>query len=122
MRRIGHILEHSPNNLGQLLHGNRQAGPGETTPTRLAVTCKQWTRAPTMAGVSGQMLQHRPQDGIAGSQTSPLVAEEMVGEIPSIKAHFPDSGRMMWRGRTHRAQLHLQTVAHNTLTRQTYSR
>ncbi|MFM7988134.1 MAG: hypothetical protein ACKPKO_53360, partial [Candidatus Fonsibacter sp.] len=29
MRRIGHILEHSPNNLGQLLHGNRQAASGE---------------------------------------------------------------------------------------------
>eukprot|EP00969_Alexandrium_andersonii_P023945 1045140-Alexandrium_andersonii.AAC.1 len=29
MRRIGHILEHSPNNLGQLLRGNRQARPGE---------------------------------------------------------------------------------------------
>eukprot|EP00969_Alexandrium_andersonii_P275895 12194755-Alexandrium_andersonii.AAC.1 len=27
-RRIGHILEHSPNNLGQLLRGNRQARPG----------------------------------------------------------------------------------------------
>ena len=26
---IGHILEHAPNNVGQLLHGNRQAGPGE---------------------------------------------------------------------------------------------
>ena len=29
MRRIGHILEHSPDNLGQLLHGDRQAGPSE---------------------------------------------------------------------------------------------
>ena len=29
MRRIGRILEHSPNNLGQLLHGNRQATSGE---------------------------------------------------------------------------------------------
>ena len=29
MRRIGLILEHSPNNLGQLLHGNRQAATGE---------------------------------------------------------------------------------------------
>ena len=29
MRRIGHILEHSPNNLGQLLHGNRPATAGE---------------------------------------------------------------------------------------------
>eukprot|EP00969_Alexandrium_andersonii_P153764 6798911-Alexandrium_andersonii.AAC.1 len=29
MRRIGHILEHSPNNLGQLLRGSRQARPGE---------------------------------------------------------------------------------------------
>ncbi|MFM7987037.1 MAG: hypothetical protein ACKPKO_47765, partial [Candidatus Fonsibacter sp.] len=29
MRRIGHILEHSPNNLGQVLHGNRQAASGE---------------------------------------------------------------------------------------------
>eukprot|EP00969_Alexandrium_andersonii_P043488 1906752-Alexandrium_andersonii.AAC.1 len=29
MRRIGHILEHSPNNLGQLLRGNRQARTGE---------------------------------------------------------------------------------------------
>ena len=28
-RRIGHILEHSPNNFGQLLHGNRQATSGE---------------------------------------------------------------------------------------------
>eukprot|EP00969_Alexandrium_andersonii_P144527 6391139-Alexandrium_andersonii.AAC.1 len=29
MRRVGHILEHSPNNLGRLLKGNRQARPGE---------------------------------------------------------------------------------------------
>eukprot|EP00969_Alexandrium_andersonii_P087213 3847285-Alexandrium_andersonii.AAC.1 len=29
MRRIGHILEHSPNNLGQLFRGSRQARPGE---------------------------------------------------------------------------------------------
>ena len=29
MRRIGHIVEHAPNNLGQLLHGNRQARRGE---------------------------------------------------------------------------------------------
>eukprot|EP00969_Alexandrium_andersonii_P172938 7644974-Alexandrium_andersonii.AAC.1 len=29
MRRVGHILEHSPNNLGQLLRGCRQARPGE---------------------------------------------------------------------------------------------
>eukprot|EP00969_Alexandrium_andersonii_P054334 2391292-Alexandrium_andersonii.AAC.1 len=29
MRSIGHIREHSPNNLGQLLRGNRQARPGE---------------------------------------------------------------------------------------------
>ncbi len=29
MQRIGHILEHSPNNMGQLLHGNRQATSGE---------------------------------------------------------------------------------------------
>ena len=28
-RRIGNILEHSPNHLGQLLHGNRQATSGE---------------------------------------------------------------------------------------------
>ena len=29
MRRIGHILERSPNNLGQLLHHNQQARSGE---------------------------------------------------------------------------------------------
>ena len=29
MRRIGHILEHSPNNLGKLLFGNRPASAGE---------------------------------------------------------------------------------------------
>ena len=29
MRRIGHVLEHSPNNIGQGLHGNTQARPGE---------------------------------------------------------------------------------------------
>ena len=29
MRRVGHILEHAPNNFGQLLHGNRQARRGE---------------------------------------------------------------------------------------------
>eukprot|EP00969_Alexandrium_andersonii_P364570 15464415-Alexandrium_andersonii.AAC.1 len=29
MRRIGHVLESAPNNLGQLLRGSRQARPGE---------------------------------------------------------------------------------------------
>eukprot|EP00969_Alexandrium_andersonii_P116875 5167637-Alexandrium_andersonii.AAC.1 len=29
MRRVGHILESAPNNLGQLLRGRRQARPGE---------------------------------------------------------------------------------------------
>ena len=29
MHRSGHILEHSPNNIGQLLHGNQQARLGE---------------------------------------------------------------------------------------------
>ena len=29
MRRIGHVLEHSPNNIGQGLHGPTQARPGE---------------------------------------------------------------------------------------------
>ena len=29
MRRVGHIMERSPNNLGQLLHGGHQARPGE---------------------------------------------------------------------------------------------
>ena len=29
LRRVGHVMEQAPNNLGQLLHGNRQARRGE---------------------------------------------------------------------------------------------
>ena len=29
LRRVGHIVEHTPNNIAQSLHSNRQARPGQ---------------------------------------------------------------------------------------------
>ena len=90
--------------------------PVSTTPTRPAVTCRQWMQAPTVVGLSGPMPQHLPQAGTTGSQTSPPEAEDMVGKIPSIKVPSPDSGRMMGKARIQRVQPRHEIFAQSTLT------
>ena len=114
MRRIGHIFEHSPNNLGQLLHGSGRQPQESTTQIPLWVTCRPLENLPQEAVSCGQTRQqHRV--GIIGSPTLPQV-EATAGETQSIRWLFPDSGRMMGKAPTEQVPpLHL-TVAPNTST------
>ena len=115
MRRIGHILEHAPNNLGQLLHGNQQARLGNTMPTSLVGTCRLRTRRRRVGPSSGPMRQPQDQVGAVGHPTSPP-EEVTAGETQWTRVSFPDSGRIMGRALIQPVQRPRQTAAPSSLT------
>ncbi len=69
MRRIGHLLEHSPNNIGQLLHANREAATGEYY----------------SANIRGYLETHQ-RPAVAAGPMPPILCTRM-GHLASIHQH-----------------------------------
>ena len=104
---FGHILERTPNNIGQFSRRNRPAGPGEyCTDTQ--------TRRIQQIGTNGSFTDGVAQHGAIGSQM-PLATSRMVGETKTPVERIPDSE---WMKASARKALTLPphgTVAMSTL-------
>ena len=94
VRRIGHIFEHTPNNIGQLIRGNRQVGPEEYfTETQNTYIQQIGTNGSSTNGVARQWSDWHPEavghfpDGWRDQDTGGAYLGFRMDEGDSAEAH-----------------------------------